>query len=83
MPAPAIENNILELQALPDGRLVLGFPSTGLVVWRPGDPKGHRITQREGLPGESVGRISLDQMVSPAALYVPVEGGLAVFRAVP
>ena len=79
----AIENNILELQALPDGRLVLGFPSSGLLVWKPGDPKGHRITQNQGLPGESVGRISLDTMVSPPALYVPVEGGLAVFREVP
>ena len=59
------------------------LPFSGRLVWQPGDSKGHRITQREGLPGESVGRIYRDQMVSPPALYVPVEGGLAVFREVP
>ena len=77
------EYNILELVALPDGRLVLGFPSTGLLVWKPGDPKGHRVTQRDGLPGESIRRMSLDLMVDPPALLVSTEGGLAVFRQVP
>jgi len=44
----AIEYNILELTILPDGRLVLGFPSSGLLVWKPsmsstsGTKKEHR-----------------------------------------
>ena len=68
---------------MPDGRLVLGFPSTGLLVWKPGEARGHRLTVRDGLPGEAIGRMSLDRMVSPPALYVPTEGGLAVYRQVP
>ena len=46
----SLEYNILEMQALPDGRLLLGFPGSGLLVWRPGDPAGHRLTVRDGLP---------------------------------
>ena len=79
----ATEYNILELQALPDGRLVLGFPNSGLLVWRPGDPHGERINATNGLPGNQIGRMSLDKMVSPYALYVPTENGLAVYRKVP
>jgi len=79
----AIEYNILELQALPDGHLVLGFPSSGLLVWDPGDVKGHRITQRDGLPGERIGRMSQDRMHDPPLLLVPTDGGLAIFRGVP
>jgi hypothetical protein len=74
------EYNVLELVALPDGRLVLGFPNSGLLVWRPGDAKGTRVTTGEGLPGQAIGRMFLDRMVSPWALYVPTDGGLAVFR---
>ena len=77
------EYNILELQALPDGRLVLGFPNSGLLVWTPGDARGHRLTQRDGLPGEQIRRMSLDRMHSPAILFVPTDGGLAAFRQVP
>ena len=79
----AVEYNLLELVAWPDGRLVLGFPSSGLLVWKPGDPRGTRLTMRDGLPGERIGRLYLDRMVNPPALYVPTEGGLAVFRSLP
>ena len=78
-----IEYNILEMQALPDGRLVLGFPDSGLLVWKPGDPSGHRLTVRDGLPGERIGRTALDRMHEPPLLLVPTEGGLAVLRSVP
>ncbi len=78
----AVEFNILELVALPDGRLVLGFPNSGLLVWAPGDPRGHRLTNADGLPGEKIGRMYLDRMVDPPALYVPTDGGLAVFRSI-
>jgi hypothetical protein len=49
-------------------------------VWKPGDAKGTRVTAGEGLPGQAIGRMFLDRMVSPWALYVPTDGGLAVFR---
>jgi hypothetical protein len=79
----SLEYNILEIQALADGRLVLGFPTTGLLVWTPGDSKGHRLTVSNGLPGEEIGRMSLDRMHDPAILFVPTNGGLAAYRAVP
>jgi len=79
----AIEYNILEIQALDDGRLVLGFPTSGLLVWTPGDVKGHRLTVAEGLPGQKIGRMTTDRMHSPPLLMVPTDGGLAVFRDVP
>jgi len=79
----AAEFNILEIQALSDGRLVLGFPSSGLLVWNPGDKKGHRLTVSDGLPGEQIGRMSIDKLHEPPILFVPTEGGLAAFRSVP
>ncbi len=79
----AIDYNILELQALADGRLVFGFPNSGLLVWTPGDAKGHRVTQRDGLPGERIGRMSQDRMHDPPLLMVPTDNGLAIFRDVP
>ncbi len=71
------------LQALPDGRLVLGFPTSGLLVWKPGDSRGHRLTVSDGLPGENIRRMQQDLMHDPPLLLVPTEGGLAVFRQVP
>jgi len=71
------------VQALADGRLVFGFPNSGLLVWDPGEAKGRRITQRDGLPGERIGRMSQDRMHDPPLLLVPTDGGLAVFRNLP
>lgn len=79
----SIELNILEMVALADGRLVLGFPSSGLLVWKPGDSRGHRLTVSDGLPGERIGRVKLDQMHDPAILLVPTDGGLLMMRSVP
>ena len=62
---------------------MLGFPNTGLLVWKPGDAKGRRFGVPQGLPGEQIGRLYLDRMTDPPALYVPTEGGLAVLRALP
>jgi hypothetical protein len=79
----ALEYNILELQALPDDRLVLGFPTTGLLVWKPGDARGRRLTVSDGLPSEDIRRMQQDLMHDPPLLLVPTAGGLAVFRQVP
>ena len=78
----AAEYNVLEMVAW-DDKLVLGFPSTGLLVWKPGEARGKRLGIKEGLPGEAIGRISLDRMVDPPQLLVPTEGGLAVLRSLP
>jgi hypothetical protein len=78
----AAEFNVLEMVAW-DDKLVLGFPSTGLLVWRPGEARGKRLGIKEGLPGEAIGRMSLDRMVDPPQLLVPTEGGLAVLRSLP
>jgi hypothetical protein len=78
----ALEGNILELVGWED-RLVFGFPNTGLLLWKPGDAKGKRLGIGQGLPGEQIGRLYLDRMTDPPALYVPTEGGLAVFRSLP
>ena len=74
--------NVLEMVAW-DDKLVLGFPSTGLLVWKPGEARGKRLGIKEGLPGEAIGRMSLDRMVDPPQLLVPTEGGLAVLRSLP
>jgi hypothetical protein len=79
----AVDYNILELQALRDGRLVLGFPNSGLLVYTPGDARGHRLTVSDGLPGERIGRMSMDRLHDPPILFVPTDGGLAAFRSVP
>jgi hypothetical protein len=78
----AAEFNVLEMVAW-DDKLVLGFPSTGLLVWKPGQAAGKRLGIKDGLPGEAIGRLSLDRMVDPPQLFVPTEGGLAVLRSLP
>jgi hypothetical protein len=78
----AAEYNVLEMVAWND-KLVLGFPSSGLLVWKPGDAKGKRIGIAEGLPGQAIGRLYIDRMVDPPQLLVPTEGGLAVLRSLP
>ena len=78
----APDYNIVEMVAW-DDTLVLGFPSSGLLVWKPGQPRGKRIGIAEGLPGQVIGRLSLDRMVDPPQLFVPTESGLAVLRALP
>ena len=62
---------------------MLGFPKSGLLVWEPGKPQGQRITMRDGLPGEQIGRMTQDRMHDPAILFVPTDNGLAAFRQVP
>lgn len=78
----ALEGNILELVGWED-KLVFGFPSTGLLIWKPGDAKGVRFGIPQGLPGEQIGRLYLDRMTDPPQLFVPTEGGLAVLRSLP
>jgi hypothetical protein len=77
------ETNVRDMVALPDGRLVLAGPHSGLVFW---DPKtNQRTTMRSGtgLPSDRVMRLELDTMVNPPALHVSTGGGAVSIRKFP
>ena len=82
-PFKVVLRDAAELLRARRGRLVFGFPGSGLLVWEPGEPKGRRVTQSDGLPGEQIGRMSQDRMHDPPLLLVPTDRGLAVFRSIP
>jgi hypothetical protein len=77
------ENDIRDMVALPDGRLVLAGPSSGLVFWNP--QTGARTSLRAGtdLPDDHVLRLKLDRMVEPPTLYVATYSGAAALRRLP
>jgi len=78
----ATEYNILEVQALADGRLVFGFPSSGLLVWEPGEPKRRRLTQRDGLRAKASG--ACPRTTCTTHRCCSFDGrGLVIFRNVP
>ncbi len=77
------ERSVRDLVALPDGRMVLAGPTTGLLIHDP--IKGTNIPLRgtEWLPSDRVLRLELDQMVEPSALRVATSAGVAVIRNLP
>ena len=76
------EMNVRDMVALPDGRLVLAGPTTGLTVWDPRTPgvRGHQIRAGQGIPSDNVLRLEVDAMVNPPALHVATDAGAAVLR---
>jgi len=81
--AGMVENDITDMVALPDGRLVLAGASSGLTFW---DPKtGAHVSMRagQGLPSDNVNRLELDRMVDPPALHVSTDGGATRIRVFP
>lgn len=76
-------DDVQDLVALPDGRLVVASARAGLVFWNPttGDRKALRAGQ--GIPDDHVTQLELDTMVNPPALHVSTAGGSAVIRAFP
>jgi hypothetical protein len=74
------EYNVADLLALPDGRLVLAGPGTGLTFWDPKTGKHTSLRAGQGIPDDRVLRLQLDTMVDPPALQVATEGGAAVLR---
>ncbi|HZX94481.1 MAG TPA: WD40 repeat domain-containing protein [Myxococcales bacterium] len=77
------ENDVRDMIALPDGRLVLAGANTGLVFWNPQTGVHTSLRAGAGLPDDHVFRIELDTMVSPPALYVATFAGAAALRKLP
>src|SRR5207244_6693757 len=77
------ENDVRDMVALPDGRLVLAGVSTGLVLWNPKSGDHVSLRGSQWLPDDHVLRIELDQMVSPPTLHVATWGGAAAIRKLP
>ena len=79
MSEPAVQ----DIVALPDGRLVLAGPSTGLVIYDPATGTHVTIRAGQGIPDDHVWSMELDDMVVPPALHVATAGGAAVIRVFP
>jgi hypothetical protein len=77
------EADVEDLVALPDGRVVLGGPNTGLVVFDPTTGKHVAIRAGQGIPDDHIVQLELDTMVAPPALHVATRGGAAVIRVFP
>lgn len=77
------ESSVSDLLALPDGRIVVAGPNSGVVFWDP--VKGTRVSLRggSGLPDDHVQRLELDRMVDPPALHISTWGGAVVLRKLP
>ncbi len=77
------EKNVRDLVALPDGRLVLAGPNTGLLIWNPATFAAQPLRGTAWLPDDHVNRLELDTMVSPPTLHVSTYSGAAALRALP
>lgn len=77
------EQSVIDLVALPDGRLVLAGPSSGLVFWNPATGEHKSLRAGQGIADDRVLRLELDTMVSPPALHVSTERGASVIRVMP
>jgi len=77
------EEDVIDLVALPDGRLVLAGPNTGLVFYDPATGQRKPLRAGQGIPDDRVHRLELDTMVDPPTLYVSTAGGVAALRVFP
>lgn len=77
------EQDVQDLAALPDGRLVLAGAHTGLVLWDPATGAKSVLRAGQGLPDDAVQALALDTRVEPPALYVATASGVAVLRQFP
>jgi hypothetical protein len=77
------ETNVSDLVALPDGRLVLAGPNTGLTLYNPANKSHVAITAGNGIVDNHVNSLELDTMVSPPVLHVSTYSGAASIRVFP
>jgi len=81
--AGMVENDITDMVALPDGRLVLAGASSGLTFWDPKTGAHTSMRAGQGLPSDNVNRLELDRMVEPPALHVSTDAGATTIRVFP
>ena len=77
------EYNVVDMVALPDGRLVLASEGTGLTFWNPAKKTHTSLRAGKDLPDDHIVSLELDTMVDPPALHVATRGGVAVLRVLP
>jgi hypothetical protein len=77
------EQAVQDIVALPDGRIVLAGPSTGLVFYDPATRQRVAMRAGQGIPDDRVTQLELDTMVDPPALHVSTFGGAATIRVFP
>jgi hypothetical protein len=76
LPSDAVK----DLVALPDGRLAVAHPTSGVVLW---DPATGDVKPVGGLPSGAVTSMELDAMVDPPTLHVATSRGAAALRVLP
>ncbi len=74
-------DEIVDLQRLPDDTLLLSMDWAGVWRWNPRPfPKGLKVAQISGLPSMQVRRIYVDAMVVPTAVYLATPAGAVMLR---
>jgi len=74
---------VVDMVALPDGRLVLASQASGLTIWDPVKKTQVSLRAGQGIPDDQIIHLELDTMVNPPALHVATRGGAAVLRVLP
>jgi hypothetical protein len=77
------EASVRDLVCLPDGRLAIASPDSGLVLY---DPATHGSTPIRGgglIPSDQILSLELDTMPSPPTLHVATAAGAAAIRVLP
>ncbi|HTP28771.1 MAG TPA: WD40 repeat domain-containing protein [Anaeromyxobacteraceae bacterium] len=77
------EQDVQDMVALPDGRLVLAGANSGLVFFDPVTRAHSSLRAGQGIPDDRVVQLELDTMVTPPALHVSTVGGAATLRSFP
>jgi hypothetical protein len=77
------ERSIADLVALPDGRLAIASPNSGVTLWNPATNERRALKAPEYLADNHVRRLELDRMVDPPALHVSTYSGAAIIRQLP
>jgi hypothetical protein len=77
------ESKVVDLIALPDGRLVAAGSRTGLVLWNPATGQHQSLRAPQWLADDAVTSLELDKMVNPYAIHVSTRYGATVIRQLP
>jgi len=77
------ERTVQDLVALPDGRILLAGPTTGLTLFNPTTGKSQKLQAPEYLPDNKVRRLELDARVNPFTVHVSTDSGATRLRTLP